>query len=240
MKDITGKYAPKRVLSRLVVRWQRFWMRRAGLSNFGRTSCRLAALFSPGYKRRVRLARLSEKSFISPQAIVAHDRVRLGISVFIGDRVALYRAPVADSEEICIGDKSCLHSDVIVETGQGGSVRIGQNTHIQPRCQLSAYKGSIRIGSDVQIAPACGFYPYDHEMTLGIKMCEQPIRSFGDIIIGDDVWIGYGVVVLDNVTIGEGAVIAAGAVVRCDIPSYAIAAGVPAKIVGTRVQAEAK
>lgn len=240
MTSATGKYAQKGARSRLLAKWERLWMRGAGLSFFGRICCGMAAIFSPGYKSRVRLARLRDQSFISPQAILAHHRVLLGSSVFIGDRVTLYAAQVSAPEEIAIADKSCLHSDVIVETGQGGRVKIGRNTHIQPRCQLSAYKGSIHIGSDVQIAPACGFYPYDHEINLGIKIREQPICSAGDIVIGNDVWIGYGVVVLDNVTIGDGAVIAAGAVVRCDIPANAIAAGVPATVVGERGQVGAE
>ncbi|MFW5634332.1 MAG: DapH/DapD/GlmU-related protein, partial [Erythrobacter sp.] len=55
-----------------------------------------------------------------------------------------------------------------------------------------------------------------------------------DVEIGDDAWLGARVIVLPGVKIGAGAVIAAGAVVTSDIPSFAIAAGVPAKVVGTR------
>ena len=65
-------------------------------------------------------------------------------------------------------------------------------------------------------------------------MREQPITSNGDIVIGDDVWIGFGAIVLENVTIGSGAIVAAGALVREDVPAGAIAAGVPARIVGHR------
>nr|WP_245969802.1 DapH/DapD/GlmU-related protein [Thiocapsa rosea] len=54
-------------------------------------------------------------------------------------------------------------------------------------------------------------------------------------MIEDDVWLGYGSVVLDGVTIGRGAVIGAGSVVTKDIPSGAIAAGAPAKELGRRV-----
>ena len=42
-----------------------------------------------------------------------------------------------------IDDKACLHKDTIIETAEGGSVRIGRDTHVQPRCQFSAQKGSI-------------------------------------------------------------------------------------------------
>ena len=62
----------------------------------------------------------------------------------------------------------------------------------------------------------------------------QPVWTKGGIIIGDDVWLGVGVNVLDGVRIGKGAVIGAGSVVTKDIPKGAIAAGVPAQIVKIR------
>jgi virginiamycin A acetyltransferase len=58
--------------------------------------------------------------------------------------------------------------------------------------------------------------------------------SKGSIIIGDDVWIGYGTIILSGVHIGQGAVIGAGAVVSSDIPPYAIACGAPAKVIKYR------
>lgn len=60
--------------------------------------------------------------------------------------------------------------------------------------------------------------------------------SKGDIVVSDDVWIGYGAVILSGVSIGQGAVIAAGAVVTSDVPPYAIAGGVPAKVIKYRFQ----
>jgi acetyltransferase-like isoleucine patch superfamily enzyme len=131
-----------------------------------------------------------------------------------------------------------LHLGSIIETGQGGGVFIGSDTHIQPRCQFSAYKGSIRIGHGVQIAPYCSFYPYDHGIAPDNLISKQPIRSTGDIVIGDDAWLGVGVCVLDGGRIGKGAVIGAGSVVTSDIPDYAIAVGVPARVVKSRRDAD--
>lgn len=62
--------------------------------------------------------------------------------------------------------------------------------------------------------------------------------SKGPIIIDDDVWIGYGVTILSGVHIGQGAIIAAGAVVTKDVPPYAIAGGVPAKVLKYRFSHE--
>ena len=64
-------------------------------------------------------------------------------------------------------------------------------------------------------------------------MCEQPVQ-YGEINIGNDVWIGSNVKVLDGVTIGDGSVVGAGSVVNVDIPPYSVAAGVPAKVIKRR------
>lgn len=58
--------------------------------------------------------------------------------------------------------------------------------------------------------------------------------SKGNIVIGDDVWIGYGATILSGINIGQGAIIAAGAVVANDVPPYSIVGGVPAKIIKYR------
>ena len=61
-----------------------------------------------------------------------------------------------------------------------------------------------------------------------------PFDAAKPIHIGHDVWIGYGAIIMDGVTIGTGAVVAAAAVVTKDVPPYAIVAGVPARIIRYR------
>ncbi len=63
-------------------------------------------------------------------------------------------------------------------------------------------------------------------------------KTKGDIIVDDDVWIGYGATILSGVHIGQGAVVAAGAVVSKDVPPYAIVGGVPAKVIKYRFNQE--
>ena len=72
-----------------------------------------------------------------------------------------------------------------------------------------------------------------------VKMLRtQTSESFGkgDIIVDDDVWIGYGATIMSGVHIGQGAVVAAGAVVTKDVPPYAIVGGVPAKVIKYRFE----
>lgn len=225
-----------KVVQRLKIVWCRFWMMWAGLSVPGRLATRLAVLFMPPFYGRHVVAEFNPKGFIAPGAqIVARD-FQSGRHIFIDDRVLVYQG--WESGVVLLGDGVHIYRDTIIQTGNGGSVMIGAGTHIQPRCQFSAYKGSIKIGAGVQVAPNCAFYSYNHSFEQGRMMTEQPLQSKGGVVIGDDVWLGVGVTILDGVTLGNGAVVAAGAVVTHDVPANAIAAGVPAKVVAMRPQPE--
>lgn len=218
--------------------WERFWMLFAGLSPLGRLATRLATWPSPPYYERRYLAWRNRQGFIAPSATIHHRDLQMDPHVFIDDRVLIFQDN--DGGPVRIGEQTHLWRDIIIQTGQGGSITIGSHTHIQPRCVFSAYKGSIRIGSNVQIAPNCGFYPYDHGTAAGELISKQPPETKGDIVIGDDAWLGFGAVVLSGVRIGHGAVIGAGSVVTLDVPDGAIAVGVPARVVRMRALAPDK
>jgi acetyltransferase-like isoleucine patch superfamily enzyme len=212
--------------------WTFSWMQFAGLRYFGRIATCLATWFAPPYKDRRRLACYNSKGYIAPSATIYRANLQLGANIFIGDRVVIFQNTNGGSVELA--ERVHLYSDICIEIGDGGSLRIGPDTHIQPRCQFSAYKGPIQIGRSVQIAPNCAFYPYGHSVAPGELIKNQPLQTKGGIIIDDDAWLGFGVVVLDGVRIGKGAVVGAGAVVTCDVPDGAIAVGVPARVVNMR------
>jgi len=211
-----------------------FWMKFAGLSYFGRVATSIAIWFAPPYKERRRLARYSPKGYIAPSATIYHANLQLGANIFIGDRVVIYQDK--DGGPVELAKRVCVHNDTCIQTGSGGSLKIGHDTHIQSHCQFSAYKAPIQIGCGVQIAPNCAFYPYDHGIEPGLSIKQQPLQTKGGITIEDDAWLGFGVIVLDGVRIGRGAVIGAGAVVTRDVPDGAIAAGVPARVISMRSQ----
>jgi acetyltransferase-like isoleucine patch superfamily enzyme len=158
--------------------------------------------------------------------------------VFVGDQVVIYQAK--NGGAVNIGKGSKIHLGTIIETGRRGSLTIGSDSHIQPRCQFSAYVGSIIIGDGVQIAPYSAFYPYNHEFAPGKPIKGQPLQSKGGIVIDDDAWLGVGVIVLDGVRIGKSAVIGAGAVVNRDVPDRTIVAGVPARVLKYQTELAAK
>lgn len=212
--------------------WIRGWMKFAGRGFFGRLATSLATWFAPPFFKRNRMARMNRKGYISPRAEIDHTQLRTGDHVFIGDEVKIMEG--AESGYIDLAERVELHRELTLHTGQGGNITIGPRSSVHAGCYLIAYKSSIRIGADVQIASNCAFYPYNHGFAPGALIADQPLTSRGDIVLEDDVNIGFGVVVLDGVTIGKGAAVGAGSVVVQNIPPGAIAMGVPARVLRMR------
>jgi acetyltransferase-like isoleucine patch superfamily enzyme len=94
--------------------------------------------------------------------------------------------------------------------------------------------GGICIGNHVLIGQSVNIHAENHRFADPNLRIDQQGVSYQGVIIKDDVWIGSKTTILDGVTIDQGAVIGAGAVVTKPIPPYAIAIGVPARIIGTR------
>lgn len=90
-------------------------------------------------------------------------------------------------------------------------------------------RGCLHLGQRVSIGPGCVLVLAAHANNSKVK--QQLPRKERWIKIEDDVWLGAGVIVLPQVTIGEGAVIGAGAVVTKDIPPHSVAVGNPAKVI---------
>lgn len=212
--------------------WSKFWMRFAGSKGFGKFSNRLAALTAPPHKAARSVAFMNPRGFISPSAKIYRAGCHLGKNVFLGDRVIIFQA--TDKGAVTLGNRVTILRDSIIETGEGGCVIIGDDTYIHPRCQLNAYINDIQIGKGVLIAANCAFYTHNHGIAPNQPIIKQPLNSKGPIIIGDNSWLGTGVIVLGGVHIGEGAVIGAGAVVTEDIVPNGIAVGVPARVVKSR------
>ena len=109
-------------------------------------------------------------------------------------------------------------------------MEIGAHTVINRRCTLDG-RGGLRIGSNVSVSPEVMLITSHH-------LKDDPTFAVEDkgIVIEDYVWVGCRATILPGVTIGRGAVVAAGAVVTKDVAPYAIVGGVPAKVIGERAQ----
>ena len=105
---------------------------------------------------------------------------------------------------------------------------LGNNCHINQSCFIDG-RGGIKINNNVSISHYCRLVTGSHD----IQDSHFSYKS-SPIVINDFVWIGIGSTILAGVTIGKGAVICAGSVVTKSVPDFAIVAGIPAKIIGTR------
>lgn len=112
-----------------------------------------------------------------------------------------------------------------------GNLSVGKGTIIGDNAVLDARNG-ITIGDNVNFSSGVQIWTEQHDHRDPLFRCLSD-ASFR-VNIGDRAWIGPRVIILHSVSIGEGAVVAAGAVVTKDVPPFAIVAGVPAKVIGQR------
>jgi maltose O-acetyltransferase len=119
----------------------------------------------------------------------------------------------------------------LADIGFHPTVRIGNNSGIGVRAVVT----HADIGDDVMMGPEFVYIPVGHVFNrTDIPMRLQARTPVERLTIGNDVWIGRRVMVMPGVRIGNGAIIAAGAVVTKDVPDFAIVGGVPAKVIRYR------
>lgn len=124
--------------------------------------------------------------------------------------------------------------DQFENSSENSKLTIGEGTYIGESNNIRAAGGSISIGSNCLISQQVSIIATDHGIKKDELMKSQKWVKKGDIVIGDDVWIGCSSQILSGVTIGTGAVIAAGSLVNKDVAPYSIVAGIPAKFVKYR------
>ena len=136
-----------------------------------------------------------------------------------------------------VGDNSFIDNSC---RGFLKNVSVGNNCNISEGCYFNSYLANVDIGNYVVIAPEVMFITGNHKIdTIGNYILENKKEADDkeydkDIIIEDDVWIGARVIILKGVTIHEGAVVGAGAVVTKDVPPYSVVGGNPASIIKQR------
>ena len=114
-----------------------------------------------------------------------------------------------------------------------GQVSIGAKSVLGQECTISAYQ-QVSIGRECIVADRVMLIDFDH----GMVEVERPIREQGiykrDVRVGHNVWIGYGACLLRGVTVGNNSVIGTNSVVNKDVPSDAVVAGIPARVLRMR------
>ncbi|WP_232503494.1 acyltransferase [Pseudogulbenkiania sp. NH8B] len=164
--------------------------------------------------------------------------------------------------DVKLGKGACLGAGTVLCGGPAASIDIGSNAWIGNDCELSTL-GMVQIGAhsslqhrtqlhgEVKIGAACvgaaglyissGTHEFRRKPALPIRLQDRAksrlptAQRSRQVVVGDDCWLGIGVVVMPGVTIGRGSIVGANSVVTRDLPPYCIAAGAPARIVGQRL-----
>ena len=139
---------------------------------------------------------------------------------------------------VVVGDNFSLGENAVIEcTGTlnavGDSLVVGNNVGINRDCYV-AVRGRVKIGNDVIFGPGVKIFSENHNYSD----LDKPIRLQGvtklETSIGNDVWLGANAVVMPGVSIGDGCIVATGAVVTKDVMKYAIVGGIPAEVIKMR------
>ena len=128
------------------------------------------------------------------------------------------------------------HANVEKGAMFNANVSVGDYSDLGVRCQMN---GPVTIGNYVMMGPDCLIYTQNHKFDdLSLPMQQSGFSEVKPVTIGNDVWIGGRVIILPGVTIGDGCIIGAGAVVSKDVPPYSVAVGNPARVVKSRLPSE--
>lgn len=142
-------------------------------------------------------------------------KIKSGRKPLIGKRITF-------GNEIQLGDGVFVDSNSEIF----GPLYVGNNVYINKECYMN---GHISIGNNVQIGPRVSLIGVTHE--VGDSNCRAGTSKKEKIVIEDGVWVGACSVILPNVHIGKGAIIAAGSIVIKDVPSNCMVGGNPAKMI---------
>ncbi|BES66466.1 hypothetical protein SANA_29050 [Gottschalkiaceae bacterium SANA] len=156
-----------------------------------------------------------------------------GTTIYEGCYIdALSRKGVRIGKLCTIGRNSTIECTGVIEE-LGESLVIGDNVGISPYAYISV-RGKVVIGSDTIIGPHFTLISENHIANDVDQLIKKQGTTRKGVVIGQNCWLGANSTVLDGVHIGEGSIIAAGAVVNKDIPAYSIYGGVPAKLIRNR------
>ncbi len=139
------------------------------------------------------------------------------------------------------GEKVTVPHSIIL---YGDKLEVGNNVLLGENGVFMCTRAPIKIGDNVMFGPGVTMISGDHRIDIKGKYMvditdnDKLPENDQPIILKGDNWIGSNVTILKGVTIGEGAVVAAGSVVTKDLPDYSISAGVPARVLKYRFEGE--
>ena len=154
------------------------------------------------------------------------ETVHIGKNCFISPDAHLF---AEIGREIVIGDGSFIAADCVIH----GPVTMGEKVAINHHSTLDGGRAGIHLANQARLAAYCHLYAFNHGMKVDQTIHEQAVTSEG-IYIGQDVWLGANVGVVDGVKVNDFAVVGMDSVVTKSVESYMIVAGNPARKIGDR------
>ena len=184
-------------------------------------------------QQRCRLVFMAPRVSLRNAALIRFGRgVTLETGVIID---GLSRDGIALGDNVTIGPYTVVRASCASKLGAG--VRMESNSGIDAHSFIGA-AGLVSIGENVIMGQHVSFHAENHNYDrVDVPIKQQGTRRSG-IMIEDDCWVGSNTIFLDGSHVGRGSVIAAGSLVRGDIPPYSVAAGTPARVFKSRVQNE--
>ncbi len=197
----------------------------------------LTFFYLRGCYHRLFIGAVRGRLFVGKNAIIRYPKLlSIGRDTIIEDGVeinCLSKDGIKLGDRVSIGKYAIIRPSNMYGGPIGEGLVIGNHSNIGPFNYIGC-SGKITIGDNVMIGPRVSIYAEDHifdNPDLTIK--EQGVnKQF--VQIEDDCWIASNAVILSGVTIGQGSVVAAGAVVTASVPPYSIVGGVPAKLIKKR------
>jgi acetyltransferase-like isoleucine patch superfamily enzyme len=187
-------------------------------------------------KKKIENLRLAKRAFLKFCAnIKLHTLKHKFFFLFSGK--CYFHKNITFERNVYIHAYSKVSLGTDLHIGRGSYIRLS-SLSISSDCAIgpgNVFYGKITIGKFLMTGPNVVIAGGMHGMDLiDTPMIHQSCTNKGRIVIEDDVWIGANAVILDGVTIREGAVIGAGSIVTKDVPSFSIVAGNPARVIKQR------
>lgn len=164
---------------------------------------------------------------------LARRGLRLDRSCYVGPGVSLGPDPTLAMRGVVEVADSCELNQGVELNPFGGSIRLARRVWLGPYVVIYG-QGGVEIGEQTLVSMHATILSSNHAIpAMGTLIRDMP-DDLLPTTIGRDVWIGANAVIVGGVTIGDGAVVAAGAVVTKDVEAGAVVAGVPARLVRKR------
>jgi acetyltransferase-like isoleucine patch superfamily enzyme len=166
-------------------------------------------------RRAILANRLRKKK--TPSVLLSNtSRLQENVKIFVGKKSKFFQ----------LGE----HSEVrrLTDIQVGGGFSLGAKSVVGVGSVIEAF-GSVRIGDGVLMGPHVKIFSSTHEYGAPGDLHKPLIE--GEVVIGNDVWVGAGAIIATGVTIGDNVVIGANAFVNSDVPSNSVYAGSPARFI---------